>query len=91
MLETGLDKGEAEAIAISIEVKADFLIVDEIKGRNIAEKMGINIVGLLGILIRAKQQNIIPEVKPLMEDLSRVGFRVNPILFEHILSITNEK
>lgn len=91
LLEKELDKGEAEAIAISIQLKANFLIIDEFKGRDIAEKMGINIVGLLGILIKAKQQGIISEVKPLMEDLSQVGFRVNPILFEHILRITNEK
>ncbi len=46
-----LDDGEAEAITLAIELKADFVIMDEWKGRKIAQKAGLNVIGLIGILL----------------------------------------
>jgi predicted nucleic acid-binding protein len=90
-LETQLDKGEAEAIALAMELRPDFLIIDEIKGRTIAEGFGIKIVGLLGTLLKAKQLGHIAELKPKLEELIRLGFRVNPKLYDHILKLAGEK
>lgn len=66
-LEKELDKGEAESIALAYSIKADYLLIDEIKGRTIAEKLGLKIVGLIGVLIEAKNKNIISTVKPLLD------------------------
>ncbi len=90
-LETQLDKGEAEAIALAMELQPDFLIIDELKGRTIAEEMGIKIVGLLGTLLKAKQLGHIAELKPKLEELIRLGFRVNPKLYDHVLKLAGEK
>lgn len=90
-LETQLDKGEAEAIALAMELQSDFLIIDELKGRTIAEGMGIKIVGLLGTLLKAKQLGHISELKPKLEQLIHLGFRVNPNLYNHVLILAGEK
>lgn len=58
-LEAQLDSGEAESIVLALEVKASYLLMDEKKGRAIAKKEGIKIIGLLGILILARQNGLI--------------------------------
>lgn len=90
-LERQLDKGEAESIALAMQLQADYLLIDEIKGRHIAEEMGLKIVGLLGILVKAKQENIILLVKPVLEKLiEEAGFRIHISLYDRILEMAGE-
>ena len=90
-IEQKLDAGEAESIALAIELNTDILLIDERKGRKIAEKFGIRITGLLGILIEAKNQNLVPNVKPILDKLIyKIGFRINPKLYQNILRRVGE-
>jgi uncharacterized protein len=90
-LENDLDKGESESIALAIEFNADFLIIDELKGRKIAESLGIKIVGLLGSLLKAKEKGYLQTIAPILEKLSiQAGFHINPQLRAHILKLANE-
>ncbi len=61
-LQTNLDPGEAEAITLAVEIKADRLIIDERRGRNEAMRLGLQVTGLLGIVLAAKQQGLIPSL-----------------------------
>ena len=73
-----LDLGESEAIALAKEIKADILIIDEKHGREIAEAMGIEIIGVVGIFLEAKRANIISDIKPYLDHLKCTGFRLSP-------------
>ncbi len=87
-----LDKGEAEAIILAIELHADYLLIDEVKGRAIAESYDIKVVGILGVLLQAKQKGLIADVKTHLQKLvDEAGFWLNPKLIEKVLEIAKEK
>ncbi len=89
-LAQNLDSGEAAAIALAAELRADRLIIDERRGRRIARDLGIPITGLLGILLAAKQRQLVPRVQPLLDRLVESGFWLRPELYAEILRLANE-
>ena len=64
-----LDLGEAEAIALAVETNADLLIVDERLAVVSAQHFGLNIIGVIGVLIDAKHHGLITEIKPYLDQL----------------------
>lgn len=72
-LQRDLDPGEAEAIALAIERKADLLLVDERRGRRTARASGVRVTGLLGVIAQAKRTGLIGEAKPVIDALRDVG------------------
>jgi predicted nucleic acid-binding protein len=83
--------GEAEAIALAVEVNATRLIIDERLGRQAAANQGLSITGIFGVLIAAKKQGLIPVVKPVMDNLiSQANFRVSSQLYIDVLIAANE-
>jgi predicted nucleic acid-binding protein len=57
-LRAELDPGEAEAIPLAVELNADRLLMDERLGRAAAMRAGLQVTGVLGILIAAKRNNL---------------------------------
>ncbi len=91
ILRNELDGGEAEAIALAIELNADQVLIDERRGRMVAARSNLNYVGILGILIEAKGQELILEVKPLLDALiNRAGFWVTEPLYNRVLQLVGE-
>lgn len=89
--ERGLDVGEANAIALALELQADDLLIDERLGRQEAVRLGLSIIGILGILLVAKQKSLIPHVRPVMDTLiNQAGFRVSPQLYHRVLALAQE-
>jgi predicted nucleic acid-binding protein len=89
-LNFSLDAGESEAIALFWERSADFLLIDEQKGRRIATQHGIKVIGTLGILVLAKQKGLIKVIRPYIELLRRSSIRVSNYLYQKALEIAGE-
>lgn len=90
-LEQHLDAGEAEAIALAIEMQADLLLLDERRGRAAAKQSSLAVTGLLGVLLVAKQQRHLVAVKPVLHALITVaGFWINERLYTRVLESAGE-
>ena len=86
-----VDRGEAEAIALAVELKADLVLMDERRGRAVAARFGLRVVGVLGLLIEAKRKGLLDKVEPLLSDLlHKAGFRLGPELYRRVLEEAGE-
>ncbi len=86
-----IDLGEAEAIILSLELNADLLLMDERRGRAIAAIYRRNVTGLLGVLLQAKKQGVIPTIKPLIDQLiAAADFRLSQQLYAIVLQSADE-
>lgn len=86
-----LGLGESESILLADTLKANLLIIDERKGRNIAKDMGLQITGTLGILLEAKNQKYIGKIEPLLNQLMESNIRIGEKLYDEILILAGEK
>ncbi|MBB4081106.1 hypothetical protein GGR28_003753 [Lewinella aquimaris] len=86
-----LDAGEASSIALALALENTLLIIDERKGRRRAKSLGIVITGLIGILIRAKQRDLISSGKDKLDNLREQGFRLSEKIYELALREMKEK
>jgi predicted nucleic acid-binding protein len=89
-LNVSLDAGESEAMALYWEQSADFLLVDEKKGRKIAALNGMKVIGTLGILLLAKQKGLLPEIKPMLTLLQNSAIRISDVLYHRALVLAGE-
>lgn len=86
-----LDLGEAEAIVLAKHINADWLLIDETKGRHIAKESGLQTIGLLVILLLAKREGMINEIKSFVDRLMiKAKFRISNELYDRILVLANE-
>ena len=86
-----IDLGEAEAITLAEEVSADLVLIDEKLGRAVAQRAGLKVMGLMGMLVEAKRRGMIETVGPVIDELARdAGFRVSDAVRNLILSRAGE-
>ena len=84
-----VDDGEAEAIALALEKNCKILSDDK-QARSVAKKLGLKVIGTIGMFIQAKQYGLIDLLKPVLDDLEYNGFRMSESLKAEALKIVGE-
>jgi predicted nucleic acid-binding protein len=79
-----LDRGEAEAISLAIELQATTLLLDETEGRKVARKRGLPVAGTIGILEKAAENKLI-DFQNMVAELAKTNFRMDPSLVRDAL------
>jgi len=86
-----INKGEAEAIVLALEIKASLVILDEKEARDFAEYYGLNFTGTVGCLLRAKQKWIIKNLKPVLDDIMIKGnFWLSDDVYNKVINLAKE-
>jgi len=84
-LEEFVDRGGAEAMVLALELDADLLLIDDRDARNLAKKLGLQVMGTLGVLALAKYTGSIREVKPIVNGLIESGFWISRKVLDEFL------
>jgi predicted nucleic acid-binding protein len=85
-----LGQGEKEVIALGLVTPNAVLILDDLLARQIAKREGLSMIGTLGILLAAKKQALIREVKPVLERLVSHKFRLSHEVAAQVLEQAGE-
>jgi len=85
-----LGLGESEAIILYKEKNADFLLCDDKKAKKFAKGFNVNVIGSLGILLKAKEKNIIKEITPLIDKLRNSKIFIDEKTYQLVLKIAKE-
>lgn len=91
LLSLHLDPGEAEAIALALELRADLILLDERRATRAARQLGLRTLGLLGVLLLAKRKGLIDQVRPLLDRLETdAGFWIARDLRQQVCRAAEE-
>lgn len=90
LLRGRLGRGEAESIVLARELQADFVVLDDAAARRAAIEERLPVIGLLGLLVHAKERGTIAALKPLLEELKATGFYVGDSLYQDLLRRVGE-
>jgi len=87
----GLDRGEAEVLALAKEHPPRLVIMDELRGRRYARRLRLPLTGTLGVLLLAKERGLISAIEPLVEDLLAAGLYLSPEVVVQALTLAGER
>jgi len=83
--------GETKVLALALESKDAIVILDDLLASRAAERLGIKMIGTLGILLEAKRKNLISEIAPILNKLEKLRFRVSPKTKRAVLKLAGEE
>ena len=87
---TKIHLGEAAAIILAEELGAQQVLIDDLRARRVAKARLLPVTGTIGTLLLAKEQGMIAQVKPILDDLIALGKRISPQLYQAVLAIAQE-
>jgi hypothetical protein len=90
-LRLDLDFGEAETIALALEMQADLVLLDEAAARYAARHFDLRVMGVVGLLVQAKKLNLITEIRSHLDALrQQAGFYLGEPVYLHALDMVGE-
>lgn len=91
VLQSDLDRGEAESIALALELQAGLVLLDEREGRHLAQRLGLRVIGVVGVLLDGKSRGALDAVRPLLDDLRQIaGFYLGEAVYTRALRLASE-
>jgi predicted nucleic acid-binding protein len=85
-----LGRGERAVIAYANAHRICTVGLDDIRARRLAQEIELDVIGTLGVLLRAKRSTLIPAVRPLLNKIIAEGFRLSTDLYQDVLEIAGE-
>jgi predicted nucleic acid-binding protein len=85
-----MDLGEVETIVLAGEMEADWVLMDEKKGRRKLSQLEIPKIGTIGILLKSKQIGLIPNLKHEIESIQKTGFSISQTVIDEVLKTAGE-
>lgn len=90
LYKTQLHDGEVEVMILSKELAADIVIIDDATAKKHAKYLGLPVTGTLGVLIRAKREGYIDEIKPVLDQMIEKGIYISHSVLEMCLKQVGE-
>jgi len=85
-----LGPGETQVLMLALEIPGSIAILDDKLARRVAEVRGIPVIGTLGLLLNAKRAGILSEVRPSIDRLERLSFRLSAQTRAAVLELAGE-
>ena len=90
MFKTQLHDGEVEVMILAKEKSADIVIIDDANAKKHAKYLKLPVTGTLGVLIKAKRQGYINELKPIIQEMIDKNIYISEKLMKLCLEQVNE-
>lgn len=89
-LVTHLGPGETEVLMLALEMREAVVVLDDALARQTADTLDLHFTGTLGLLLDAKRVGLIAEVRPWLDQLNALQFRLAPHTYEAVLRLAGE-
>jgi predicted nucleic acid-binding protein len=91
MYKTQLHEGEVEVMILAQEINADVVVIDDANAKKHAKYLGLPVTGTLGVLIKAKREGYLSEIKPLLQQLLENNIYISDKIIDLCLKQAGEK
>lgn len=85
-----LGAGESEVLMLALETPGATVILDDMLARRVAESLDLSLTGTLGLLLDAKRAGLISQVRPLLDQLHKLRFRLSSLTYQAVLKLADE-
>lgn len=90
VISRSIDPGEAEVIALALELGSTDVVLDDLDARRFARRNGLQPIGTLGLLLAAKQNGLIPSLRDEIDRLRSFGLHASDVLIAAVLEDADE-